>query len=148
MPAQGAVYIQQDKVDLAEVFEGVRSDKTLFRKASYYEVDLDGDTVRFNVMPRNEVAGHIRGFLGYIASLDQDEQRKRDTSHAVAHTQVVLGMVTDGEFEDNPAIWESLFRIATRYHGLVFVHGSVLLGGGNVLVGPLLDEAGQAEPQE
>lgn len=139
MPANGAVYIQRDKIDLAEVFGKVKSDKGLFRKATYYDVDLDGDIVRFNIMEPSQVANHINGFLGYISSLDQDPKRKKDTSYAISHTKIVLGLVTNKEFEDNPAIWHSLFKIADKYDGFVFVYDSVLLPSGTVLVGPLLD---------
>lgn len=140
MPANAALYIPQPAVDLGRVFEGVKSDKTLFRKASWYDVPLGGDTVRFNVMEPAKVQAHLAGFLGYIASLDQDAQRKEDTRQAIRHTQVVLGLKAAREFEDNPAIWQSLFRIADAYDGFVFVHGSVLLPSGAVLVGPMLSE--------
>jgi hypothetical protein len=139
MPANAAIYIQRTGVDLARVFPKVASDKSLLRKATYYDVDIGGDTVRFNVMETARIESHLRGFLGYIDSLDQDPERKRDTAFAVAHTKTVLGLVTDREFEDNPEIWQSLFRIADAYDGLVFVHDSVLLPSGTVMVGPLLD---------
>lgn len=139
MPANGCIYIQRDDVDLAEVFDNVKSDKWLLRKASYYDVILGQDNVRFTVMPSNEIPNHIRGFLGYISSLDQDQKRKEDTSFAISHTKVVLGLVTDKEFDDNHAIWQSLFKIADKYDGFVFTHDSVLLPSGAILVGPLLD---------
>lgn len=140
MPANGAIYIQKDTVDLKEVFGNVESDKGLFKKATYFDVNLDGDIVRFNVMDPAQVQTHIEGFLGYISSLDQDPQRIEDTSYAISHTKVVLGLKTDREFEENHAIWHSLFQIADRYDGFVFAHDSVLLPSGAVLVGPLLDE--------
>lgn len=139
MPAYGAVYIQRDKVDLSDVFKKVTTDKALFRKATYYDIDLNGDSVRFNVMPSSEVPHHINGFLGYISSLNQDPIRIKETSYAISHTKIVLGLVSDREFEQNHAIWQSLFAIADKYDGFVFVHDSVLLPNGSVLVGPLLD---------
>lgn len=141
MPANAAIYIQQGSGDLTTVFDGVKSDKGLLRRAATrYDVPLGGETVRFNVMDPKAVAAHVQGFLGYIASLDQDEARKRDTAHAIGHTTVVLGLVTEREFEDNPAIWPALFRIADAFDGFVFAFGSVLLPNGAVLVGPLLDQ--------
>lgn len=140
MSANGAVYIQEDDVDLADVFGRVRTDQGSPDAISSYEVNLHGDIVRFNRMHPHDVPGHIEQFLAYIASLEQDEQRKHDASSAIRHTQVVLGLVTDKEFADNHAIWQSLFQIADRYNGFVFVYGSILLPNGAVLVGPMLDE--------
>ncbi|GAA4806189.1 hypothetical protein [Lysobacter hankyongensis] len=139
MPANAAIYLPHDGVDLSTLFRDAKSDKTLFRKPTYFDVALDGDIVRFNVMEPSRVEAHLRGFLGYIDSLDQDAARKRDTANAIAHTRTVLGLITERDFEQNPAIWQSLFRIADAYDGFVFVHESVLLANGAVLVGPLLD---------
>jgi hypothetical protein len=140
MPANGAIYIQEENINLYDVFENVESDESLSHKPSYYDVNLNGDIVKFNIMPSTEVPNHINGFLGYISSLDQDENRKKDTFYAISHTKIVLGLVTNREFEDNHAIWNSLFKIADKYNGLVFVNESVLLPNGAVLVGPMLDE--------
>ena len=139
MPANGAIYIQLDKIDLSEVFDNVKTDKGFFKKSTYYEVALGDDSVTFNVMESSALENHIKGFLGYISPLDQDQKRKDDTSYAISHTKIVLGLSTDKEFEENHAIWQSLFKIADKYDGFVFVHDSVLLPSGTVLVGPLLD---------
>lgn len=69
MPANGAIYIQRDKVDLKDVFDEVKSDKNFFKNATYFDVNLDGDTVRFNVMEGSQLPSHINGFLRYISSL-------------------------------------------------------------------------------
>lgn len=138
MAANGAIYIQRDSVDLRVVFDDVKSDKGLFKKPTYYDVKLDGDVVRFNIMEPSEIPNHINGFLGYIASLDNSDDRKERTSYAISHTKVVLGLVSDTDFEDNHKIWQSLFQIADRYDGFVFVHDSVLLPNGAALVGPLV----------
>lgn len=139
MPANAAIYIQQGSGDIAKVFDNVRSNKRLFRDPTWYDVQLGDDIVRFNVMDSNDVQSHIKGLLRYIASLNHDEARKKDTAYAISHTTVVLGLVTDREFEENHMIWQSLFRIAGAYDGFVFVHNSLLLPSGTVLVGPLLD---------
>jgi hypothetical protein len=146
MPANAAIYLPRPDVDLSALFPDAKSDKTPSRTPTYFDVAVDGDIVRFNVMEASRIEQHLRGFLGYIERLDQDPARKRDTAHAIAHTQTVLGLVTDRDFEQNPALWQSLFRIADAYDGLVFVHDSVLLPNGAVLVGPLLDEPSLDEP--
>ena len=138
MPANAAVYIQKEKVDLKEVFKKVKSDKRFFKKATYYDVDLGKNIIRFNVMDSSQVESHIQNFLGYIASLSHNKERIDDASFAIKHTKVVLGLKTSLEFKNDDAIWESLFRIADKYSGFVFVYDSVLLPSGTVLVGPLL----------
>lgn len=142
MPANAAIYIPRSDIDLGTLFRVVDTDKRLFRRPTYFDVDLDGDIVRFNVMKSSQIGNHLRGFLGYIDSLDQDPQRKRDAAGAIARAQTVLGLVTDREFEQNHAIWQSLFRIAQAYDGFVFAHDSVLLPNGAVMVGPLLETEG------
>lgn len=140
MPANGAVYIQTEKVDLNEVFDNVKSDKKLFQKPTYYDVNLNGDTVRFNVLKSTDIPKHINGFLGYISSLDQDVMRIEKTKEVISNTKTVISLVSEKEFEDNHAIWQSLFAIADKYDGYVFVYDSLLLPSGSVLVGPLLEE--------
>ena len=139
MPANGAIYIQKDTINLFDVFDKVKTGKSQDGKTSYYEVMLGDDAVQFNIMPPSEVVSHITGFLGYINSWAQDKKRKTETSSVISHTKIVLGLSTDREFEDNHEIWNSLFKIAEQYDGLVFVRGSVLLSNGAVLIGPLLN---------
>lgn len=134
-----AIYIQQGSGDLSAVFEKVSSDKSLSRKPSWYEVRFGDDTVRFNILDKASLGPHIAGFLRYIDSLQQDERRKADAAQIIGRTTVVLGLQCPREFDENSLIWESLFRIADRFDGVVFVHDSVLLPSGAVLVGPLLD---------
>ena len=118
MPANAAIYIPTEKVD----------------------VPLGGETVRFNIMPRDEVATHLTGFQNYIASLPDDADRKQDASRAIRQTRIVLGLVAASDFTDNHAIWQSLFRIADAFDGYVFVHDSILLPNGAVIVGPMRNQ--------
>jgi hypothetical protein len=107
------------------------------RAASYFDVPLDGETVRFNIMPRDRVAQHLTGFQNYIASLPDEVERKRDASQAIQQTRTVLGLVAASDFTGNHAIWQSLFKIADAFDGYVFVHDSILLPNGAVIVGPM-----------
>jgi hypothetical protein len=84
-----------------------------------------------------DLQGHLDSFVRYIDSLDEEEQRKHDAKTIVQHSRCVLGLVTDQEFEENDALWQALFRIADVYDGYVFVHDSLLLPSGGVIVGPL-----------
>jgi hypothetical protein len=139
MAANAAIYLPTDKVDLTDVFKSARGNGGLFKRATSYTVDINGDVVTFNLMPREQIPAHIQGFLGYIASLDEEAERKHDASFIVQHTKSVLGLVADREFEENHQIWASLFKIADYYDGYVFVHGSLLLPSGGVILGPLRD---------
>jgi hypothetical protein len=140
MPANAALYLPNESVDLTRVFDTAKAYKPLFGEVTHFEVMLGNDAARFSVMPRTEVALHIAGLLRYIDSLDQDATRKSAARRALSHTKTVLGLVTEREFEENHAIWQALFRIADVYDGFVFVYESVLLPSGAVLVGPMLDD--------
>jgi len=141
MTANAAIYIPIDSPDLAKVFPDAKSDRGVFRrKASWFSIVLDGDTVKFNAMADEDLSNHLEGFVRYIDSLDEDDQRKQDAVSVVRPTRCVLGLQTSREFEDNPAIWQALFRIADAFDGYVFVHGSLLLPSGGVIVGPLRDD--------
>lgn len=142
MAANAAIYLPTDKVDLTAVFKSARSNGGFFKRATSYTVDINGDRVTFNLMPQEQIPTHIQGFLGYIASLDEEAERKQDASFIVRQTKSVLGMVADQEFEENHQLWASLFKIADYYDGYVFVHGSLLLPSGGVIVGPLRDVDG------
>lgn len=141
MPANAAIYIQFEEVDLTKVLPGATSDKRPFRPATYFEVRMGDDLVRFNVLEKHRLRAHMDGLLGYVASLNQEQKRKDDTCYALSHTKVVLGLKTAVDFGDNHAIWASLFKIADAYDGFVFVNDSILLPSGTVLVGPMLDGA-------
>ncbi len=136
MPAKAAIYIQKNKINLFDVFDDVKTGTCPVEKTSCYEVTLGEDVVRFNIMPPSKVPKHIQGFQIYIKSLDQDQKRKDNTSSVISFTQIVLGLSTEREFEENHAIWQSLFKIADKYAGVVFVNGSVVLSNGAVLLGP------------
>ena len=139
MAANAAIYLPTDKVDLTDVYKSARGNGGLFKRATSYTVDINGDVVTFNLMPQEQIPAHIQGFLGYIASLDDEAERKQDAGFIVRHTKSVLGMATDREFEENHQLWASLFKIADYYDGYIFVHGSLLLPNGAVIVGPLRD---------
>src|SRR5262245_41202848 len=136
MGANAAIYIiGADSVDLADIFPDVSSDGA--RTPTWFEVKLGNDVVRFNVMPKGEVAGHIAGFLRYIPRMDTDENRTRDAAMGIGQTKCVLGLATNREFEENPAIWQSLFTIADKYTGFIFAYDSIIWRNGGVIVGPL-----------
>lgn len=137
MPANAAIYLPYDKVDLCTIFPTAKSNKGLFSAATYFDVPCGAETVRFNLMPPGMIGRHLAGFLGYIESLPDEPDRKRDAQTAVRQSRTVLGLVAESEFADNHAIWQALFQIADAYDGYVFVNDSVLLANGAVIVGPM-----------
>lgn len=137
MPANATIYLPVDGVDLRTIFESARSKKTIFKRSRYFEVDVTGDIVQFNVMPSHELASHLSGFERYISTLPDDEDRKQQALFTVGQTKTVLGLVTKKEFYENEAIVSCLFETATAYGGIVFVQNSVVSADGEVLVGPL-----------
>jgi hypothetical protein len=137
MGANAAIYLPYDGVNLADLFEGMIAGQGVQGRQSHFEVVLNGESVLFNIMPQSEMPRHLQGFAGYIDSLDEPNQCKSDAKGLVQHTKTVLGMVAQSEFDENPALWQSLFQIADKWDGFVFVFDSVLLPNGGVIVGPL-----------
>ncbi len=137
MPANASIYLPASRVNLAKIFEHVESDKTgLLGRATYFDVRLDGDVVRFPIMPAEDVQEHLQGLMNYVASVGGEAEHLELIQRIVPRVSTVLGLLTDKEFEDNDAIWQSIFHIARAYDGLVFVHDSFMLGDGTVLVSP------------
>jgi hypothetical protein len=146
MPANATIYLRSNNVNLSSLFADVTSDKSIFKRRTFFDVRLGDDTVRFNVMDPAEIEFHLHGFLGYISTLNQGEERKTDAIYLIRQTKAVLGLVTDKEFRENEAIWPSLFKIAGAYDGFVFVFDSVLLSNGAALVGPLVKNYARFSP--
>jgi hypothetical protein len=139
MPAQAAVYLSHGEVDLATVAPWLRVVSAPTPDAGHFDCLIDGDAVRFNVMPAADVGRHLQGMRGWLATLVPADDLPL-LEAAVMRTRTVLGLKTDREFEDNHRIWECLFAIADRYDGLVFVNSSLLLPGGEVICGPMRDD--------
>jgi hypothetical protein len=139
MPANAAIYLPVLQVNLGEIFESAKIRKPLFKKSTYFQVNVAADVIRLNVMPTEQITSHLGGFAGYIYSLPDDENRKQEACLAVSKTKTVLGLVTEKEFYENKALYPFLFKIAEAYSGLVFVKNSVIRADGNVLVGPLYE---------
>ncbi|WP_019142452.1 hypothetical protein [Noviherbaspirillum massiliense] len=137
MPANATIYLPVEDVDLGKIFESAKSKKTFFKRERYFEVDVAGDLVRFNVMPTEQLGSHLNGFVGYISSLHDDDHRKQEATSFVRQSRIVLGLVTKKEFYENEALISCLFEIAEAYGGIVFTQNSVIKFDGNVLVGPL-----------
>ena len=141
MPAKAAIYLPVESPDLTKVFPDARARGSLPGKPELFSLVLNGDAVTFNVLPQNELTGHLSGFLRYIASLNEEEQRKADASTIARMSKCVLGLQTTREFEDNHAIWQALFKIAAAFDGYILVHDSLLLPNGGVIFGPLRKRA-------
>ncbi len=137
MPANAAIYLPTDTVDLRHIYPEAKSDARFLRKPTYFEMQLGPDLVRYNFMPKEEISQHIRGFIAYLQHLDEKPERIHDWCIAIGLTQTVLGLVTNGEFRENHEIWESVFIIAQEYDGYVFVHDSLVLANGVPFIGPL-----------
>lgn len=137
MPANAAIYISHEMIDLKRVFPHAVSDSKRSRPASYFEVTFGDDTVRYNVMPEEAMEEHMNGFLGYVGTLSDEAQRLEDAELIIGATRFVLGVKSPVEFDQNQAIWHSLFQIADAFDGFVFVYDSIVLSTGAILVGPL-----------
>ena len=139
--ANAAIYLPYSDFDLRDALEGAVATLDAAGRATRFDVMLGGEPVRFNIMPAAELSRHLAGFGGYVENLDEPDGRKADARLLIRNAKAVLGMVAGGDFEQNPALWQCLFRVADRWDGFVFVYDSVLLPNGGVVVGPLRQDA-------
>jgi len=137
MPANAALYLPVDDVELADIIPNAKRTGSFLRRGTAFHVPIKGGTVRFNVMPRDEVSQHLAQFAAYVTSLDEDDASKEAATRAIAATGLVLGLETQLEFEGNDEIGELLEKINDHYKGFIFMFDSLVLHGNEVLVGPL-----------
>lgn len=141
MRANATLYLPVEQVDLSDVLPGAHPAGGIFRRKSAFAVPFKDTCVRFNVMPSADVSEHLRQFIAYIESLEDSPTDKDAAKAAIARSRTVLGLQTELEFEGNEELGELLERINEHYRGCVFMFDSVVLHGGEVLVGPLKEAA-------
>jgi hypothetical protein len=137
MPANAALYLPVDDVELADIIPNAKRTGGFLWRGTAFQVPIKGGMVRFNVMPRDEVSQHLAQFSAYVTSLDEDDASKEAATRAIAATGLVLGLETQLEFEGNDEIGELLEKINDHYKGFIFMFDSLVLHGNEVLVGPL-----------
>jgi hypothetical protein len=139
--ANASIYLPYGDIDLGEALAGAIATRDATGRVTRFDVVIGGQPARFNVMPAAEVGRHLAGFAGWVGTLGEPDDRTADARLMISGARTVLGLVAAGEFEDNPALWQSLFRVADKWDGFVFVYNSVLLPNGGVVVGPLRQDA-------
>jgi hypothetical protein len=139
--ANAAIYLPYADIDLADVLAGAVATRDAAGLVDRFDVTLGGQLARFNVMPPAEVNRHLTGFTRWVGTLDEPDDRKADARLLISGAKTVLGLVAAGEFQDNPALWQALFRIVDKWDGFVFVYNSIMLPNGGVVVGPLRQDA-------
>ena len=137
MPANAAIYLPHEELDLAAAAPWIQVVARPAPGAEHFDCLVDGDAVRFNVMTGAALTQHLRGLRGWLATQDLHPDVRTPMDAAVTRIRTTLGLRTDREFEDNHRIWECLFAVAGHYDGFVFTYNSVLLPGGEAVCGPL-----------
>jgi hypothetical protein len=135
--ANAAIYLPYADIDLGDALAGAVATRDAAGRVTRFDVTLGGQPALFNVMPAAETQRHLGGFAAWVSTLDEPADRKADARLLISGAKTVLGLVAAGELEDNPALWQALFRIADKWDGFVFVYNSVLLPNGGVVLGPL-----------
>jgi hypothetical protein len=141
MQANAALYLPVATIDLKDVFPDAQPAGGLFRRNSAFRVPFKEGSVRFNIMPTDQVVQHLIQFAAYIESLEESETAKDAATRAIKATKTILGLHTDLEFEGNEELGDLLEKINDHYQGCIFMFDSVVLHGGEVLIGPLKDVA-------
>jgi hypothetical protein len=77
MPANAALYLPIESVDLADVFPDAKPAGGFFDSKSAFRVPFKDTSVRFNVMPRADVPEHLEQLVAYIDSLQDTPVDKK-----------------------------------------------------------------------
>jgi len=109
--------------------------------APHYELIVGGAAARLKVLPREELARHLRGFAASVDFLEGAPQRKADAKKLISHTKIRLGLRTEAEFETNATLGRWFFDTARHNDGFLFVRNSVGLGNGAALVVSMREES-------
>jgi len=134
MPANAALYLPCEQINLRDIFGSSVSSQ---KDGECFELLFVNDLTTYNIMPKADIDEHISGFINYLSSLNEEKDRIQDAIEVIKHTKMVLGLFAEKEFDENPKIWGSLFKIADKYNGYVFVYESLLLPNGGVILGSL-----------
>ena len=141
MGANAALYLPTEPPRLTGLFPPVYPEKRLIGRPSYYRFTIDHELVQLNVMPPEELPGHLHGFESYVRRLGGSPTRERDALELIRRTKLVLGLVTRLEFATSESLWPALLRLADANDAFLFVNDSLVLWTGGVVIGP--DDLGE-----
>ena len=136
LPANASLYVPRPLVRLRSD-ASLRGPDARNRRGQHYELSVGGSAVRLNIMPTEMVAAHLRGFAGWVQSLDEPHDLKAEAHALIKSAQHVLGLVTGDTFENNPALMPWLFGEAEENGAFVFMLDSIYLASGVVLIGAM-----------
>jgi len=137
--AHGAIYLETLQPDIAALGDGVIFTSASGGADAKYEFTVGETPVILNVMPSDQIPGHLRGFCGYVQQLRDPEPQRQDAIERISRIRHVLGLVTEPEFDQVPVLWSRLCELTRINGGLVFTFNSIYLSDGTVLVGPMRD---------
>ena len=91
-----------------------------------------------NVLPADQVPGHLNGFAGYVVHVTGGgaTPAAQAVLQRVSATRLVLGCVVEPGFDPAGEIRRALAAVASGGRGLVFAHNALYDAGGALLVGP------------
>src|SRR5260370_41139360 len=138
MPANAAIYMPYEKLNMGRA-ELCQPDGRN-GNSPHYQDTVSGAAVRLNVMPTDELSRHLKGFAGWVRSLQDAADRMAAAETLITHTKTVLGLVTETDFEATPELWAWLFKVADQNDGVLFLLNSIYLANGAVLVGAMRNQ--------
>jgi hypothetical protein len=136
--AHGAIYLETNPPDVSVLGESVTFHPAGAGAGAKYEFMLGGKPVTLNVLPANEIPGHLSGFSGFVQHLKEDpEANRRDAVSRISRIRCVLGIITEIEFDDD--LFEPVSKLIHANGGFLFTFNSIYLWDGTVIVGPMRD---------
>lgn len=138
---QCALYLRSPKLLISKLIRKLRSDGGLFRKPTYFEVDVHDVLLRLNIMPETERVEHLQGFKGYVMRQNNPAEAQLEALKYLGQVQHVLGVQLSEAVSVDSDAFRILMALASAMDGFIFVGDSILLPNGEFLIGPLAAEA-------
>jgi hypothetical protein len=117
----------------------VTSDSGVLKKPSRFDLEFNNVAFRLNVMPKAELADHLKGFQGYAKSCHEEDPIPNldEVVSYIGNMTQVYALVTDQEFDFDSELWSELKKVTDVVDGVIFICDSLVDTQDLVIFGPL-----------
>ena len=136
-----AMYLSTAEVDWAVI------DPSAEVGEGFVRFHIGGQDIRLNLMPEGQIPEHLAAMSGYLTSLTDDAELITALNQLILTVRLVVGVKLSQPISWQHEEWAFFEHIAKCGLGFFFIGDSVMLPGGQVLIGPLANKKDEADDQ-